>query len=50
MKDHQAFHAELLDKETHMIGLRGKAKELMRNREHVPGMRETKEQLKVFLI
>ena len=42
----QAFHAELMEKEDTMKQLRHKAHQLMQDREHVPGLKEFKKQLK----
>ena len=42
----QTFHDELMSKEPVMTALRTKAHELMKNREHVPGMKDVKKQLK----
>ena len=46
ISDFQDFHQELLDKEAIVGALKEKAVELMRDREHVPGLKDVKKQLR----
>ena len=42
----QEFHDELLSKESRVATLKAKAHQLTQNKEHVPGMRDVKKQLR----
>ena len=42
----QKFHEELVSKEGKVATLKSKAHQLVHNREHVPGMKDVKKQLR----
>ena len=46
MKLFQVFHEELLSKEPVVGNLKGKAQDLLEHKEHVPGLKDVKKQLR----
>ena len=46
LKEYRTFHDELVSKEPVVATLRTKAHQLIQNKEHVPGMKDVKKQLK----